>query len=286
MTPIGILRYATPGAFRARAESWLLRQEAENNLVLGLAAQLETSMAGYEPPVYFATAERDGEILGCAFRTPPFNLGITRLSMEAVAPLVSDVAAMYGSLPGVLGADPGAAAVAGSWSGLRRLSVRTAMRERIYSLERVIDPPRPAPGHARKATEADAGTIVRWGDAFGVETGVPAKAERLLELMAQGRMFVWDDGGPRSMAALNGETPNGCRIGYVYTPPDGRGRGYASACVAAASRHALRGGRRFCFLYTDLSNPTSNSIYRRIGYEPVCDVVDYRFGRPPAGHEE
>ncbi len=49
MTPIRILRHATPGAFRARAESWLLRQEAENNLVLGLAAQLETSMAGYEP---------------------------------------------------------------------------------------------------------------------------------------------------------------------------------------------------------------------------------------------
>src|SRR5512145_2501312 len=106
MTPFRIVQHASSGAFRRRAEPWLLRHEAENNLVLGLAAQLEASMTGYEPPIYWATIERDREIVGCAFRTPPFNLGITQLPMEAVAPLVSDVAAVYASLPGVLGAHP------------------------------------------------------------------------------------------------------------------------------------------------------------------------------------
>jgi predicted GNAT family acetyltransferase len=40
----------------------------------------------------------------------------------------------------------------------------------------------------------------------------------------------------------------------------------------------LAEGRRFCFLFTDLGNPTSNHIYQEIGYRPVADVDVYRFG--------
>jgi hypothetical protein len=72
-------------------------------------------------------------------------------------------------------------------------------------------------------------------------------------------------------------TPNGIRIGPVYTPPEHRRRGYGSAVTAAVSARHLSAGRRFCFLYTDLENSTSNKIYVDIGYEPVCDSVDYAF---------
>src|SRR6185436_4124315 len=35
-----------------------------------------------------------------------------------------------------------------------------------------------------------------------------------------------------------------------------------------------RSGRgNACSLYTDLANPTSNAIYRRLGYPRVCDVM-------------
>src|SRR5690606_3932191 len=94
-------------------------------------------------------------------------------------------------------------------------------------------------------------------------------------------LFLWWDEHARTLAGYSGRTPGGVRIGYVYTPPEWRGRGYASACVTTLSRRALAGGARFCCLYTDLSNPTSNAIYRRIGYEPVCDAIDIRF-EPPA----
>ena len=277
---LSIIRHPFPRAFRARAEAWLLEREAEHNLILGLAARLEESTAEYEPPIYLATIERNNEILGCAFRTPPYNLGITRLPAEAVAPLAADVAEVYDTLRGVLGPDPEAAALAGAWSGLRGVAIREAMRERIYKLERVIDPECPAAGYARPATEVDLGTVAQWLNAFSAEAGVPANEERTRDLVAGRRLLLWEDGGPRSMAASCGDTPDGCRVGYVYTPPEWRGRGYASACVATLSRQILKGGRRFCFLYTDLSNPTSNAIYQRIGYEPVCDVVEYRFHPP------
>jgi predicted GNAT family acetyltransferase len=80
------------------------------------------------------------------------------------------------------------------------------------------------------------------------------------------------------MAGHTGPTPNGIRVISVYTPPHLRGRGYASACVAALSQRLLDQGRKFCFLFTDLANPTSNHIYQEIGYEPVRDIDQWRFG--------
>jgi predicted GNAT family acetyltransferase len=96
-------------------------------------------------------------------------------------------------------------------------------------------------------------------------------------------LFVWDHAGPVSMASATGLTPNGIRVNGVYTPPEHRGRGYATACVAALSARLLADGRRFCFLFTDAANPTSNAIYRRIGYVPVAEVQEYRFEEIPPG---
>ena len=89
---------------------------------------------------------------------------------------------------------------------------------------------------------------------------------------------LWEAGGrPVSLVGFGGPTPNGIRIGPVYTPPELRGRGYASALTAQLSQRQLDCGRRFCFLYTDLANPTSNAIYMRIGYEQVCDSRELAF---------
>jgi predicted GNAT family acetyltransferase len=129
--------------------------------------------------------------------------------------------------------------------------------------------------------------LVSWLDAFAAEAseGVDAPAqhaERWIDarLGGAGGFVLWDDEGPVSLAGWGGRTPNGVRIGPVYTPPEHRRRGYGSAVTAAASAEQLAAGRRFCFLYTDLANPTSNRIYVAIGYEPVCDSVDYAFESP------
>ena len=85
-------------------------------------------------------------------------------------------------------------------------------------------------------------------------------------------------GGDGATGIVGGRTPNGTRVGPVYTPPEHRGHGYASALVAAASQAQLDEGIQFCFLFTDLANPTANHIYQAIGYEPVSDIDVYVFG--------
>jgi uncharacterized protein len=56
----------------------------------------------------------------------------------------------------------------------------------------------------------------------------------------------------------------------VYTPPEQRGRAYASALVGSLTQTLLNAGHRFVFLHTDLANPTSNRLYMRLGYRQVA----------------
>ena len=74
-----------------------------------------------------------------------------------------------------------------------------------------------------------------------------------------------------------GDTPNGIRIGPVYTPPPHRGRGYASNLTAVVTQTLLDEGRRFCFLSANQANGPAIRVYPAIGYEPVTDAVMIRF---------
>jgi predicted GNAT family acetyltransferase len=98
--------------------------------------------------------------------------------------------------------------------------------------------------------------------------------ERTIE---EGRLYLWCDKVPVSMAWKARPTKSGVVVSGVYTPPEHRRRGYATCCVAALSQRLLDTGYTYCTLYTDLANPTSNSIYRKIGYQPVCESMMYRF---------
>jgi predicted GNAT family acetyltransferase len=138
----------------------------------------------------------------------------------------------------------------------------------------------------RLATATDRPLLERWLVDFGLEAldeDDAARVSRNMDDWERGdgrRYWLWDvAGSPVSMVGAGGETPSGIRIGPVYTPPSERGNGYASNLTAAVSQTLLDEGRRFCFLYTDQANPTSNKIYRAIGYEPVTEALMVAFTR-------
>jgi len=82
--------------------------------------------------------------------------------------------------------------------------------------------------------------------------------------LAAGQLWLWDRNGETVSMAVAREPVDGVvRLSGVYTPPEKRKHGYTAACVHALSRQLRDAGYR-CILYTDLANPTSNSIYRRI----------------------
>lgn len=276
-----VRRVDGPAAFLEDAGPLLLADEARHNLILGLAGTLRDDPSLY-PEHRLWLVEDGGAVVAAALRTPPFNLVLARPQSDAALDALAG--AVDEPLPGVVGALPEADRFAAAWAERRGATPRVGFRQGVYALDRV----RPVSGVAglmREATLDDRPLILDWWRAFAVEAlpdddpGLD-RAERSVDhrLRADAAGIVlWDDAGPVSLAGYGGGTPSGIRIGPVYTPPELRGRGYASALVAALSERLLAAGRRFCFLYTDLANPTSNRIYERIGYERVCESAQISF---------
>ncbi len=273
--------------FLADAGPLLLADEARHNLILGIAGTIRDS-PGLYPLRSFWLARHGSDIVAAALRTPPYNLVLARPeSREALAALARAIAE---DLPGVVGAVPESEDFAQLWSRQTGLNARTNMRQGVYALEQV-ERLASVPGSARVATADDRELVLRWWLAFGEEVlhqGGPgrenagAMVDQRLGSMRGGILLWEDDGDPVSLAGWGGPTPNGIRVGPVYTPPELRGRGYATVLTAELSQRLLDGrlfdgGRRFCFLYTDLANPTSNAIYERIGYRRVAESAEIVF---------
>jgi predicted GNAT family acetyltransferase len=282
-----LTRYDAIEPFYARAEPFLLAHEAEHNLPLGICSTLLTQPDTYAQPPYLALVEQEGDVVAAAIRTPPFNLVLSLIAGERrdeeLTLLVDNLRTVDPDLPGVLGPSVVSRAFAERWQTATGQPYRPGMRQRIYRLT-AVQPPVGVPGHARPATDADRPLLEAWMAAFGAETGVDGDLRDPREWAARTLtspdrdVLLWEDVEPVSLACSSASTPNGKRIGPVYTPPEARGRGYASACTAAVSQLQLDRGRRFCFLFTDLANATSNHIYQTIGYAPVSDVEIYLFG--------
>jgi uncharacterized protein len=272
---------ASASDFLAGAEPLLLADEARHNLILGLAATIRDHPARY-PEWRLWVAERGGRIVGAALRTPPHHLVLARPSDAAA--LDALVEALDEELPGVTAALPEADEFATAWSARTGVRPRRERAMRIHAAAKIIAAAG-VTGSARPAFDDERSLVLSWYRSFSAEAvGEPVEDERLQQSVdhafaaSDAGFVVWDDGGPVSFAGYGGGTPNGVRIGPVYTPPDLRGRGYASALVAGLSQDRLGEGRTFCFLYTDLANPTANRLYARLGYEPVCDAAEIAFG--------
>lgn len=271
-----IRRYEDVVSFGRSVAPWLLRAEAEHTVILGLLARLTGDEAGAATP-YMAAVEVDGAVAGCAMRTPPHKLIVTRMPAASVAVLASDVVRGAGAeLPAVFGPTTEAREFARVWCERTGGSPHVGMHQRLYVLRRLRPSARPARGSLREATASDVPLVQQWIDAMAAEAGMTLDARRHSgPRVAAGDIALWcTDRGAVSMAGISGRSRHGVRIGYVYTPPELRGRGYATAAVTGVTRRELDLGATFCCLFTDLANSTSNSIYQQIGYERECDFVD------------
>lgn len=99
-------------------------------------------------------------------------------------------------------------------------------------------------------------------------------------LISNNNLFTWINNRNElvSMAGIIRSTTNIGIIGLVYTPKHFRGKGYAKSCVQKLSEHILNTGHKYGGLFTESSNPTSNKIYKEIGYEVSTEFSDIAFG--------
>ncbi len=243
----------------------------------------DLSLSRASPLFAVGSEPATGEVIAAALRTPPWPMLAAGFEHPTHASDLIDRWLTEDPELSEFGAEPATAkALVKAWQASTGGTTECIFREALHSLTRVSDPPGPATGRLRQATDEDRQLLVQWEVAFGVETGLgqTEQATAIVDRRLGARQqFIWDDGRPTSTLGHTAQIAGTVRIGSVYTPPELRNRGYASAAVAALSRLLLVCGAERCMLFTDVANPTSNRIYASIGYVKFADWEQHRLLR-------
>jgi len=269
------------GAVLDLAGGFLADRPVENNLVLSLlgARAGDASESATSEPGHYWVATGDSGGADVVFHSPArYRMLLSAMAPEAAVALASAIAESGAAPPGVGGEAAAASAFAGAWLEGRGQGARPTHALRLYEIESPTQPM--VPGRLRRAEQAERDLLVDWLRVMRDDVPPPGP-DPVSEVdggLAGSRLWVWDDSGPVSVAAETSPAEGVVRIKAVFTPPEHRRRGYAAAVVEALSRRILAGRNR-CILYADLANPVSNSVYRRVGYRAVTEILSYEFVR-------
>ncbi len=265
---------------------FLVNREAEYSLLFSIlnTIKINPSRYGEDKPILITVIEIE-EIKLVALRTPPFNLALSFTDdLESITALTKELLIRNMELPGVVGFKAGADKFAKLWCNIKNLQLILIRNEKIFKLQTVA---KETLGK-RQLVAGDKSNqilILNWAKEFMLEAlpesddvSIKRNQNAIMEDIKKDKIFLLiEEEEVVSMARKAGKTPNGNLVNFVYTPLHLRNQGYATECVAKLSQILLEEGNNFCFLFTDLMNPTSNSIYQKIGYRPVIDVDEYKF---------
>lgn len=268
--------------FLDEAGELLYQHEPANSLMLGLCEGMQKQTPKTAP--LLVRIVENNKTVSAAIQTPPMNLILTYGNGKHLELLAKELKEREVNFSGVVGPAIESESFANIWMGLSGKIKHLGMGQKIYKIEKV-DFPTNIAGEFKVATEEDLPIVLEWIQAFAKEC-LPPSDQRgeshwrdfaISGIQRQSVYFWMVDGKPCAMARALRPTQFGVSVGGVYTPPASRKNGYASAVVAHLSQKMLDSGKKFCVLYTDLSNPTSNKIYQNVGYREVCDSKHFYF---------
>jgi len=272
--------------FLNHAQAALEADEATNSLILGICMRLRNQPTQAQDRICLKTIEDERDLRLAAMITPPHNLSLYAHPVDldcTVGLLVSELAGEGWTVPGVLAPAQIARTFAEKWAEKTLTGFQRTGRLDLLELRQVpLPPPLEKPGCLRLAGEQDLALIARWFYGFNIEifkSADEAETHRMAEQrIRDGNVFVWEDNGQAvSMAMKNRPTRRSICVSQVYTPPDLRGKGYATACAGELSRRLLQDGWEFCTLFVDVDNLPAYHAYQKIGYRLVSNFAEYHF---------
>lgn len=283
--------FEDPGPFLDAAGIHLQQDPVLTTVVSSVSHKLLAADRRGEPrgdhPRWWAVVREGEEVVGVAMRTAPFApywLYVLPMPEAAARALARAVLERGEEVTAVNGALVASGHVADELAGASGGEVAVHEHMRLWEVAAVVPPESPS-GSLRQARPEDVDLAVGWWNRFAVEAAEQAGSEPMEEgesmepdemarRIGEGLVWLWEDEGRVvHLTAHNPPSFGVARVGPVFTPREARGRGYASATVAAVSQRLLDSGARAC-LFTDQANPTSNKIYEAIGYRPVEDMVN------------
>lgn len=233
---------------------------------------------GSEQQPTLITFHDHGTVVGSLIRTPPWPVQTADMPLEAVDLAVSVLREIDPDITAVTGPREKSEAFAKAWGE----DFRVTLPSRLYRLETLAPPT--VRGSSRMATEDDAELLGTWLDDFSQEAVPGAPETRPGAEIVRGSLrlgnghAIWETNGTPA-AWATGSVPHAgmTRIGPVYTPPEHRRHGFGAAATAAVCRWAGEAGAEHVVLTADLANPTSNSVYRGIGFRAVSEWSEFKW---------
>lgn len=273
--------YLDPVAFAEKIEPLLYKKEDEYSLFLGILGQIK---AGRYEEYFLALAENDGELVAASLMTPPHPLQLIVFQKE---PGIEREIAEYlwnseTEVTAVVGDRETAFRFAEEWTAKTDCQVKILMDQGLYRADFVAQGLEKSPGSWRVANKTDAELLAAWLLQFERETGIAAStaaeaARKINQFIEDKEVYIWEVDG-ETVACMKKARPSkhGITVSFVFTPEHYRRKGYARTLVADVTEELLL-EYDFAMLYTDLQNPTSNKIYREIGYEQIANPVHLAF---------
>jgi predicted GNAT family acetyltransferase len=248
---------------------FLNQDEVKNSLLIGIAQRpmLED--------FHYVSSIIDNRVLLGVLAGKNLIISANTLKMDVYNDLVKHMAEI--EYPGIIGEKQTSLMYQKAYKEFCGKDMILEMNQRIYVCKQVLTDTK-IEGVVRLATSDDYETLKYWANEFVSEVeGYPVPMEEsnqtLDRLLNNDGVYVLvKDGVLLSMAARSRPWRNTETISYVFTPKSLRRKGYASKVVEVLTKIILQEKEQVT-LYTDLANPTSNSIYQKIGFKPYCDSI-------------
>jgi predicted GNAT family acetyltransferase len=281
---VKIIKYESIQYFLENNQSYLLIKESFHNLILGLANNVLDQKAEVNELLLWGIQDKAGVLVACAVRIHVDRpLIVTEMSEEAVDLLIANLITKKIHLKGIVGEENTATYFKKQWTLKTKLNFKVYMHMGIYECSRVIFP-KVNLGAIFVAQKIHAGLASEFITGFMRECMPKEYSEQhcenvLRRLLDNKNLYLYTNEFDEivSMAANTRSTTNAATLSLVYTPEDLRGKGYASNTVALLTDKLIKNGKKFTNLYTDLSNPTSNSIYQKVGYVKIGQNIHFEF---------
>ncbi|WP_405161146.1 GNAT family N-acetyltransferase [Nocardia sp. NBC_01499] len=264
--------------FRSRTESFLLRDPLRHTVITtSIANHVEDIQTPDGSARFLSLHADDASVVGVGMRVPGRDMYLGELPDDSAGAVADALAEVAPESTGVEGIMADATAFAERWSDRFGVGYRPSYTTRLYRLGALRAPD--VPGKARQATESDLALCVEFAEAMRGEAGIAQSGlPAIRNRVAAGHMWFWErDGRPTSFAAHQIPVHGWSRIGLVYTPPQVRGHGYASAITAHLAQVLRADGLDVC-LFADNANRTTGKIYQAIGFHPTHEFVHHAFG--------
>ena len=272
-----VIEYPNASEFRGAARSMLEENEIANAIILSYSHRQTQGIASAMTTTFYCVVENDQPVLAAMFTQGIWPL-LTDGTDDAAQLLARYLFSKFSVLKGASGPKNTVLAFVEEWESLSRCNLEIQMNSRIYECT-AVTPLKWAEGTLKQATMEDVELAQEWRESFQIEAevAVPRNPDEVVRQVENGSVYFWVTDRPVSTAISARGTENTGTIGAVYTPPEHRNNGYATALTAAVTQNILDSGKKHAVLYTDLDNPTSNSIYQQIGFKPVSDSTVWLF---------